>query len=372
MKLEATNKKFTIGVLVSRIDYGAAELLETKLAIELSNLGHRIILIPQYTSTRFNDKIIENEISKNLKIHRLCFDKPFIFIKKLIRIRSLRMDAIISHNRGGHILASLICLGNNTKDLKALHEYYHKSQINSILNKLWKISLNNADYTYHITNFVLNKNRETFGLKEKKSKLVSNSVDFEQITEFNLNTNILNNKQFILTVARIVPNKGYHNNLDIVIPLLKDRDDLLYVYVGDDSIDPQLHENIKARIKQEAIEHKVFYLGQINNVLGLMKRAKVLLHFANHEGFGLILLEALRAQIPIITSNVGGIPDVLKKTEFKPFDLTDIKGARELCCHYLNNQKTDNFKYNYNNFLNSFTHKKRAKKIEKIIKICVE
>ena len=175
-----------------------------------------------------------------------------------------------------------------------------------------------------------------------------------------------------MTVARIVPNKGYHNNLDIVIPLLKERDDLLYIYVGDNSIDPKLHENIKTRIKEEGLEDKVFYLGQINNVLGLMKRANVLLHFANHEGFGLILLEAQRAKIPIITSKVGGIPDVLKKTEFNPFDLTDIKGARELCCQYLNNHKTDNFKDNYNNFLNSFTHEKRAKKIEKIIKICVE
>ena len=34
-----------------------------------------------------------------------------------------------------------------------------------------------------------------------------------------------------------------------------------------------------------------------------------------HEGLGSILLDAMRARIPIVASNVGGIPDLVKHEE---------------------------------------------------------
>ena len=333
-------KKYNIGIIVSRLDFGAAELLELKLAIELSKLNHNIILMPQYSSDKFNDLEFEKKIHKHrIQIDRLYMDKPIKCLFQIVKFRKLNLDFIISHCRGGDFLSTFITAFTKTKDIKALHAYFEPYHVQSFISYLWVKCLRSANYTYHITNFVLKKNRETFKLNKNKSCLIYNSIDFKKyknIPTFNKSEyGIPENKKIILSVGRVEHNKGYNNNLDIIIPILKARDDLIYVYAGDNREDLVYFEQINNRIKNNNISHKVFYLGIVNNILGLMSVSNVLLHFANREGFGLVLLEALSMNLNILASNVGGIPEVLEGTNFNPLSILEKDKARKILNQYL-------------------------------------
>ena len=357
-------KKYHLGIIVSRIDFGAAELLEMNLAIELSKLGHNVVLMPQHSKDKFDDGAIEQKIVEyDLKLQRLFFDKPFKCFREILKIRKLNLDFVISHNRGGDLLGSAICLFTKTKDIKAMHEYYFKSNINSVMNYLWKLSFKNANYTYHISTNVLNINRKTFNLSSSKSKVVYNAIHFlDNVEEFKLKEiGVPINKKIVLTVARVVENKGHHNNLDIVIPLLQKRDDFIYLIAGENISNPNLYAELLERVKKENLSEKVFYLGQISNTIGLMKKSSCLLHFAKHEGFGLVLLEAMNENLPIIASDVGGISEVLQDTKFKPLSLSQKDTARALLNEYLsNNEKIEN---DIETLKEKFSHENRAKSI---------
>lgn len=358
---------YRIGIIVSRIDFGAAELLEVNLAVELTKLGIEVFLLPQYSQKKFKDSKQEEKIKKNnVKIIRLNFDHPIKVVTNIFKIRSLNLDFIISHNRGGDILASFISVFKKTKHIKAFHEYLNNELKFSFINILWKISIKLSNFTYHISSYVLKKNIKTFKLNKNKSIVIDNAIQFKESSiPFSLEKfSIPNNKKIILTISRVVNYKGYENNLDIIIPILMKREDSIYVFAGDNSEDLSFFNKINDLIIKNNLQNKVFYLGQINNVISLMKKSKVLLHFPKREGFGLILLEALFANLPIVASDVGGIPELLQNTNYTPFSISKTSNARKLIEKYLDSNK--NVQHNIGKLKNRYSHSVRAKKILKI------
>ena len=58
--------------------------------------------------------------------------------------------------------------------------------------------------------------------------------------------------------------------------------------------------------------NNIEFLGHIDNVLQVLRSADVLVHPSYHEGFGLSLVEAEMCGLPIIASDVGSIPEIVK------------------------------------------------------------
>jgi glycosyltransferase involved in cell wall biosynthesis len=56
----------------------------------------------------------------------------------------------------------------------------------------------------------------------------------------------------------------------------------------------------------------VFFTGQVGNVGDHMAAFDVFLYPSRHEGLGSILLDALEFGLPIVATNVGGIPEVVE------------------------------------------------------------
>ncbi|MDB2490798.1 glycosyltransferase family 4 protein [Flavobacteriaceae bacterium] len=359
--------RYKVGIIVSRIDFGAAELLEVNLAVQLSKLGLEVFLLPQYSAKKFKDSKEEEEIKNyNIKFIRLNIDSPIKSVGNILKIRNLKLNFIISHNRGGDILGTFLSILSKTKHIKAFHEYYNNNISFSLTNMLWKISIMLSDFSYHISKYTLKKNIETFKLNKHKSFVIDNAIEFkESSTQFSLERlSIPQNKKIILSIARVVEYKGYNNNLDILIPILKNREDTIYVFAGDNSEDSLFFNKINERILKNNLQNKVFYLGQINNVIGLMKKSKVLLHFPEREGFGLILLEALLANLPIVASKIGGIPELLNDTSYTPFPISETTNARNLIEKYLDSNEIVN--HDLENLKSRYSHSMRAKNILQI------
>lgn len=54
------------------------------------------------------------------------------------------------------------------------------------------------------------------------------------------------------------------------------------------------------------------FLGHVDDIATELSKADILIHPTYHEGFGLSLVEAEMCQLPIIASNVGSIPEIVK------------------------------------------------------------
>jgi glycosyltransferase involved in cell wall biosynthesis len=108
----------------------------------------------------------------------------------------------------------------------------------------------------------------------------------------------------LLAVARLTDQKG----IDIAIRALAELpDDTVLVVLGEGPERAAL-----LRLARElGLDARVFLLGRVPDVAAWLGRAIVLVHPARWEGFGLGVLEAMLAGLPVVATNVSALPELV-------------------------------------------------------------
>jgi len=137
------------------------------------------------------------------------------------------------------------------------------------------------------------------------------------------------NEKVLLSVGRLVLWKGFKVLIEIMPEILKEIPELKLVIVGSG---PQ-KEELEKTIKELNLENEVVLTGQLEKeeVLGYMQKSDVFVLNTRYEGFAHILLEASNIKIPIITTDIGGNPELIENNHegvlVKPNDREAIKNA---------------------------------------------
>jgi len=84
-------------------------------------------------------------------------------------------------------------------------------------------------------------------------------------------------------------------------------------FAGDTSDNVDYYEMMLKKINKSGISDNVFFLGHADkkNLYKILSRMDALIISSKSEGLPLVLVEALKFNIPVITSNVGGIKDII-------------------------------------------------------------
>jgi glycosyltransferase involved in cell wall biosynthesis len=111
----------------------------------------------------------------------------------------------------------------------------------------------------------------------------------------------------LLAVARLVPQKGLDVLIRAMKPIGETVPDALLLIAGEGPERPAL----ECMASDLGLEDRVRFLGHRDDVEHLMQRAWLLVHPARWEGFGLVLLEAMRVGLPVVATDVSAIPEVV-------------------------------------------------------------
>ena len=102
----------------------------------------------------------------------------------------------------------------------------------------------------------------------------------------------------LLCVCRLEPQKG----VDVAIRALAEVPDAWLVVLGEG---PE-----RAELERVASD-RVYMPGRVPDVAAWLRRADVLVHPVRWEGFGLAVLEAMLAGLPVVASNVSSLPELV-------------------------------------------------------------
>ncbi len=124
-------------------------------------------------------------------------------------------------------------------------------------------------------------------------------------------------------------------------------------------------ENLSARL---GIAEKVIFTGSLSNVEIPLQAMNIFVLPSKSEAFGISILEAMRAEVPIIASKVGGIPEIIKHNlNGLLVEQGDVKKLTTTILKLLNDKKLQKkLVKQYPDTLKNFTATKMVKAVEKL------
>ncbi len=109
------------------------------------------------------------------------------------------------------------------------------------------------------------------------------------------------------TISRLTEQKDIPTMLRAFLEILDHHPDCTLSIVGGGPLEYQLKE----LTDKLGLSERVFFLGRSSKVTEFLNEIDVFLLTSVYEGFGLVLLEAMDAGIPIVAANNSAIPEVL-------------------------------------------------------------
>lgn len=138
------------------------------------------------------------------------------------------------------------------------------------------------------------------------------------------------------SVGELHPIKGHIYAMQAFANIIKNRPNLNFVYliIGDGD----LRRFLIAEINRLGLESHVFLIGNLLDAAKYLKAFDYYIFPSLSEGLGYAVIEAGFANLPIVASNVGGIPEVIEPNiQGKLVPSLDPKAIEDAVYYYLDN-----------------------------------
>lgn len=116
-------------------------------------------------------------------------------------------------------------------------------------------------------------------------------------------------KKILLYVGNMLPVKGTDIAIEAFLHLCRERDDLIFVLVGDGELRPGLEDVVRG----SGFSCRIRFKGWRSNdeVSTYLNAADVLVLPSRNEGRPAVVMEALSCGTPVVATRVGGIPELI-------------------------------------------------------------
>lgn len=300
---------------------GGIEFHVYHLSQKLIDLGHNVIII---THDYGNRKGIRN-LCNGLKVYYVPFFTfyrsttfPTVFLAfPILRNIFIREEIDIIHGHG-----SLSSLGHEaifhgrTMGLRTVctdHSLFGFADVNSILgNKVLKFALSDVGHVICVSHTCKENTVLRASLNPLQVSVIPNAVIAKDFTPSHIpRTSPMSNDDSItiVVISRLFPNKGADLLTAIIPRICRHNPKVKFLIAGDG---PKFLDLEQMREKYY-LQERVKLIGEIKHeeVRNVMIQGQIYLHPSLTEAFGTVIVEAASCGLFVVTTKVGGIPEVL-------------------------------------------------------------
>lgn len=179
-----------------------------------------------------------------------------------------------------------------------------------ILRKSISSLLNKADAVIAESTDICLKAERFYQIKKKiyLMPLIYNEMEFKAVSREKLGME--EDKICLVSVGRLVRRKGFSFLIDIIAKL----DDRFVLNIVGDGPEK---ENLFAKIEKLGIKDRVKLLGNVGEEekFQYLSNSDIYVLSSVHEGFGIVLQEAMQVGLPIVATDNGGQIDIIRNEE---------------------------------------------------------
>lgn len=288
---------------------GGAEIMCENLIYELIKLGHDVTVISLFNShTPITDRLEAAGTKVIYLDKKLGFD--FSVIKKIREICKIeKPDAIHTHLYALKYAVLATMFLNNIRIIHTIHSVAEKEagnlsrKINRIFYKLLGV------IPVALSELIRESVMKEYNLPRNRVSVIFNGIDLSKCmpkTDYSIGEKIK-----ILHIGRFSEEKNHIGLLEAFeLFNLKYPNSVLQL-IGDG----EKRSEIENFIKEKNLVNCVEILGLQDNVYNYLHSADIFALPSLYEGIPITIIEAMGTGLPIVATNVGGIPDMLKDSK---------------------------------------------------------
>lgn len=298
--------------------YGGSGVVATELGKALAKRGHLIHFISYATPMRLN-RYDENVFYHEVEFSNYpVFDFPLYtpaLTSKMVEVATFeKLDIIHAHYAIPHAISGYLAKQILRNDKIKLVTTLHGTDITLVglepsFLPVMKFSIEESDGVTAVSRFLKEKTLTNYHV-QKEIKVIPNFVD---ITEYNRKTETQRKLKLAPNGEKIVMHTSNFRAVKRVTDVIRIFENVhkkipsVLVLVGDGP-DRSACELLAREL---GIQNAVKFLGKQSELPELLSCADLFLMPSQSESFGLSALEAMACEVPIVSSSVGGLPELV-------------------------------------------------------------
>ena len=335
--------------------FGGSGVVATELGLALSNRGHEVHFITYKQPVRLevlNSSLHFHEVNVpdyplfHYQPYELALSSKLVDTVKTYGIELLHVHYAIPHAYAGYMAKQILkdqgidlpivtTLHGTDVTLVGKHPFYKPAVT---------FSINHSDCVTSVSESLKQDTINVFEV-HKEIKVIPNFVDFSKHQHHDEDCQrslIAPDDQKIIThISNFRMVKRIDDVIEVFYRTQKEVNAIL-IMVGDGP------ERLRAMetCEELGIENKVKFLGKSNQVYQILCYSDLFILPSASESFGLAALEAMMMRVPVISTNVGGLPEVnIEGESGYLFELGDVEGMAQKSIALLNDkQKLESMK----------------------------
>ncbi len=334
--VEASSLK--IVQLITRMDVIAGAQNHVRdISIALQHEGHQVIVVTGGNSSRYPDVLDEgisvNYIAELLRDINLLLDiKAFLKMRRLFK--KLQPDIIAIHSSKAGIIGRLVAFSLRIPVVFTAHGWSFTDgvQLSKRVIYRWieRIAAIVSDGVITVSDYDMQLALTYKVVSMKKITTIHNGVhDIDR----NLYCKQTVGVPKIIMVARFAPPKKQLELLHVLMQL--QQYEWTMHFIGDG---PELEEARKL-VDSVNIHSCVHFEGASENVCLHLSNAHIFILLSDYEGLPLSILEAMRAGLPVIASNVGGVKEAVTAENGFLVETTDTESIKKSIVQLISDKK---------------------------------
>ena len=290
-------------LITTHINFGGISSYTFSLAKALIKNGHEVVcasssgeMLPLFN--RNGIRTIHIPINTKSELNPLII---MSLVRLLMLNRTEKFDVIHAHTRVTQVLASYLSKITKIPYVTTCHGFFRRN-FGRQLYPCWGkrvIAISEAVKKHLLIDFYV---------KEEKIRMVHNGIDIEQFRIQAKRSDPDYKTRTVGIIARLSTVKGHQYLIEAMAEVLGEFDDARLFIFGQGRIKYELIDQAKSL----KISEKVFFLPSVSNTAEVLQEIDIFVMPSVQEGLGLSILEALACGVPVVASNVGGIPSIIK------------------------------------------------------------
>jgi N-acetyl-alpha-D-glucosaminyl L-malate synthase BshA len=313
--------------------YGGSGVVATELGKELAARGHDVHFISYALPIRLTvtDRIYFHEVEV---LSYPLFEYPpydLVLATKMAEVMTrYDLDVLHVHYAIPHSISAYLAKMMLKDRVVPFVTTLHGTDITLVGNDrsylpIVRFGIEQSDAVTAVSEYLRRRTIEEFEI-QRPIKVVPNFVDCNQYgrsSDKDLRARFAQPDEGILIhISNFRPVKRVEDVIEVFSIVRKERKARLLM-VGDGPDRPKA----EWLAHTHDVSDDVLFLGKQNAMNELLSISDVLLLPSDLESFGLVALEAMACEVPVIATRVGGIPEVVRhKTDGFLYDLGDVAG----------------------------------------------